>query len=203
MSTPPANRMQLLRTKKKRKLAQRGHELLTRKRDALIREFVNQVRSYKEHQQDILDQLQEAYRVLHVAQAVSGVHRVKSLSFATKKNIELRKEEKNFMGVRVDTLDVQTKPTTHNASLIGTSYYVTDAQKQFQQAVPQLIKLAEKEQIILALADEIRRVKRRVNALEHIHLPRIQATEKNIKDRLAEIEREEFTRLKHIKEHGR
>ena len=202
MSQPPANRMELLRTKDKRKLAQRGFELLKHKRDALIQAFVKHVEEYKKHSQHTLEELQAAYNVLHVAQAVSGVHRVKSLSFATRESLQATKHTKNLMGVQVQTLNITKLPVTHNASLIGTSYHVTDAQTRFQAVVPQLVKLAELEQTIFALAQEIRKTKRRVNALEHIYLPRVQETEKNIKDRLAEIEREEFTRLKHIKEHG-
>ena len=195
--------MELLRTKDKRKLATRGHQLLTRKRDALIQEYFRFVQEYKKLSSDVHQQLQAAYKTLHVAQAVSGVHRVKSLSFAARESIQATHQEKNLMGVRVTTLQLTQEPVSHNASLIGTSYHVTNAQQQFAQVVPRLVKLAELEQIIFALADEIRKTKRRVNALEHIHLPRIQATQKRIQARLAEIEREEFIRLKHVKEHGR
>lgn len=202
MSQPPANRMQLLKTKQQRKLAQKGFELLKKKRDALIREYVGYVQEYKKQNQQLIKDLTTSYNTLHKAQAVSGVHRVKSLGFSTKPSIQVNKKEKNIMGVRVDTLDIHTVTPETNASLIGTSYYVTQAQEQFQHTIPALIRLAELEKIILALAEEIKKTKRRVNALEHIHLPRIQKTQKHIQDRLAEIEREEFTRLKHLKEHG-
>ena len=161
----PANRMELLRVKDKRKLASKGYDLLKKKRDALIKQFFEYVKQYKELSSDTVEQLQEAYDVLHVAQAVSGVHRVKSLAFSTRESFSVQHTEKNLMGVRVPTLDVQKKPVTHNASLIGTSYYVTDAQQRFQDTVPTLVKLAELEQTIFALADEIRKTKRRVNAL--------------------------------------
>ncbi len=202
MSTPPANRMELLRTKKKTRIATRGHELLEKKRDALIQEYVTYVREYKKRSKNTLEQLQQAYKQLHVAQAVSGVHRVKSLGFATNKSLEAIHEEKNIMGVRVQTIRVNKLPFKHNASLIGTSYYVTQAQEQFQEVVPELVKLAELEKIIFALAEEIKKTKRRVNALEHIHIPRLEETKKHIQARLAEMEREEFVRLKHLKEHG-
>lgn len=199
MENVAANRMELLATKKRRKLASKGYDLLKKKRDALIKHFFDYVKEYKERSADVIEQLSGAYDVLHVAQAVSGVNRVKSLAYSTKESFKASTETKNLMGVKITSLQVTKQPVEHNASLIGTSNYVSQAQTQFQDVVPELVKLAELEQTIFALADEIRKTKRRVNALEHIYLPKLEETEKSISDRLAEMEREEFTRLKHVK----
>ncbi|MFT4250379.1 MAG: V-type ATP synthase subunit D [Candidatus Woesearchaeota archaeon] len=203
MNRPPSNRMELLAVKKKKKLATTGHQLLTKKRDALIQHFFSYVKEYKRLASDVTQQLQEAYTQLHVAQAVSGVNRVKSLAYSTQESFLTTYTEKNLMGVRINALELQTQAVKHNASLIGISEYVMQAQKQFQTVVPLLVKLAEIEQTIYALAEEIRKTKRRVNALEHIYIPELESTQKTIAQELAEREREEFTRLKHIKEHGR
>jgi V/A-type H+-transporting ATPase subunit D len=200
MENVSANRMELLSVKKRRKLASTGYTLLKKKRDALIKHFFDYVKQYKELSANTIEQLKEAYETLHIAQAVSGVNRVKSLAYSTKESFSATTQLKNLMGVKINALSVQKQPVEHNASLIGTSNYVTQAQEAFQNAVPELVKLAEIEQTIFALADEIRKTKRRVNALEYIYLPKLEETEKSIQDRLAEMEREEFTRLKHVKE---
>ena len=59
----------------------------------------------------------------------------------------------------------------------------------------QLLELAEKEKAVQLLADEIEKTRRRVNALEHVMIPRMEETIRYITMKLEENERGALTRL--------
>lgn len=73
------------------------------------------------------------------------------------------------------------------------------ALKIFENTLQAIVSLAEIQSTLTRLAREIIETKRRVNALNYIIIPRIQATVSWIKLTLAEREREAFVRLKKVK----
>jgi len=198
-NTPPT-RMELLKLQKKKKLAEKGHTLLEKKRDALIHEFLQRIETYKQLKKDVYADLQDAYTTLHITQALNGVDIVKSIGDSQKPTFNIEQDQQNLMGITVPTYNVKTKKPSQNIDLLGTSKEVKKSRKDFQNVVIQIIKLAEIEEVIYLLAEEIKKTKRRVNSLEHIKIPGMKNQEKKIKRQLDELEREEFTRLKKIKE---
>ena len=63
-----------------------------------------------------------------------------------------------------------------------------------------MIKLAEIEKSCQLMADEIEKTRRRVNALEHVMIPRYEETIRYISMKLDENERSTTTRLMKIKD---
>ena len=106
------------------------------------------------------------------------------------------------MGVSVPITNMEMESRNlveRGYDLANTSVQLDEAAKLFEVALGHIIELGEIEKTIYLLADEIEATKRRVNSLEHIMIPRLQATVKSIDMRLQEMERENFVRMKMIR----
>ncbi|MFV9676372.1 MAG: V-type ATP synthase subunit D [Methanosarcinales archaeon] len=196
-------RMELLRMNRRAKLAEKGHDLLREKRDALISEFLDVICEVREARMKAEAKLKEAFEALIIAQALLGVEQVRQLSLMTPQEISLEFSSRSIMGVQVPTLDLKSglvrTVTDRGYGLVDSDAAVDNCAEKFEEALELIIKLAEQEEAVKNLAGEVEKTKRRVNALEYIMIPRLKATRKYIRMRLEEMERENFVRLKKIK----
>jgi V/A-type H+-transporting ATPase subunit D len=196
-------RMELLYLRRRVKLAEKGHDLLREKRDALIAEFFDVVGEVREARKEAEEKLQEAFNYLILAQARLGVDEVRQLSLMTPQEISLDFSSRSIMGVNVPLLELQSElvrdVTERGYGFTDSSAAVDKCARSFEEALKKIIKLAELEEAVRNLAGEVEKTKRRVNALEYVMIPRLKTTRKYIQMRLEEMERENFTRLKKIK----
>ena len=195
-------RMELLKLKTKQKLAVKGHKLLKEKRDALIMEFFRILEEAKGARQKAQEDLGEAFRALIQARGTLGTVAVVGASMATRPVGELNIQSTNIMGIRVPVVEVEETERSlvdRGYSLVDTSAKLDEAATKFEDALRSITKLAEIEKSITLLGKDIESTKRRVNALENIVIPNIEATVKYISMRLDEMERENFFKLKRIK----
>lgn len=195
-------RMELLKLKQREKLAVKGHSLLKEKRNALIMEFFNILDRVKGSREKVADNLKEAYDDLTAAQIAMGDLAVKKAAMSVKESIDIDVDSRSVMGVVVPVMDYDIQKRTiveRGYGFMDTSVKLDDAAGKFEESVALIIELGEIEKTITLLAVEIESTKRRVNALEHIIIPRLQNTVKYIEMRLEEMDRENFVRLKMIK----
>jgi V/A-type H+-transporting ATPase subunit D len=195
-------RMELLKLGRRIKLAEKGHKLLKEKRDALVSEFLDVVQRVQESRDSTNEKLEVAFKDLLMAQAVMGSDAVWQISQVTGQEIKIDVDTMNIMGVKVPMIvieDVKRSMVDRGYGFADTSSKLDDASRNFEEAIGEVIKLAEVQQSVQSLASEVIKTKRRVNALEYIVIPRLKATAIHIRMRLAEMERENFTRLKKIK----
>lgn len=195
-------RMELLSLKNRTKLAVKGHGLLKEKRDALIKEFFDILDRVKGVREAAERSLKEANEALLEAQIAMGELAVRKASLSVKESIDVDIKSRSVMGVSVPVTNVKMEERSiidRGYSFSDTTIQLDEAAKKFEESIKFLIELGEVEKTIFLLAEEIEATKRRVNALEHIMIPRFENTEKYIDMRLQEMERENFVRLKMIR----
>ncbi len=195
-------RMELLKLKKRVKLADKGHKLLKEKRDALISEFMVVIREYKDARRQAEERLKGAFHDLLMAEVLLGPRDIEQIGAISARDISLSLMTKNIMGVSVPIMEageLVRRVHERGYGLLSTNAKLDDAARSFEEALSLLVKLAEVEESVRRIAQEVEKTKRRVNALEYIVIPRLKATIKHIEMRMEEIERESFLRLKKIK----
>ena len=198
----PPTRMELLKLRQRVGLAQRGHDLLKEKMDALVIEFFEVVRRIQEARAKALEQLSVAHRALSMCFAIMGTLGTKQASREAKRELQVEISTRHIMGIAVPAIEVgevERNALMRGYSLHMTSSVLDEASREFERALKLLIGLAELEGSAFAIARELEKTKRRVNALEYILIPRLKEILKFIVMRLDEMERENFSRLKRIK----
>lgn len=199
MAIKAATRMELLARKKKINLASKGHKLLKQKRDAMISEFFKLVDEVKKKRKELDKELSEAYRSLIMAQAVNGVEEVRRAGESAAEIPQIKQTFAPIMGVRVPKFTVDLEEYKPSYSMVSTSTDLDTAAINFNKVLRLLIELSEKEAAVRKLSEEIKKTKRKVNALERVMIPRLKDEVTYISMRLEEMERENFSRLKMIK----
>lgn len=108
--------------------------------------------------------------------------------------------EDNVAGVKLPVFQENFVEGTEESTigLTAGGKQVEECRKNFQGLILKLVKLASLQTSFIALDESLKVTNRRVNALEHVVIPRMEATVDYIAKELDEMEREEFFRLKKV-----
>lgn len=193
-------RINLIQTKKTLSLAQSGREVLERKRDILLRELRNSIFNAEKAREELTAALSEAYKGLKAANMAKGSETIANVALGSNKLAEYFIDSKSIMGVPVPTVKYQGQTDLKpEYGFANTNVELDKAFKQFSSVLELIASLAMAEGTTFQIANDVRRTQRRVNALNHVLIPRYRNTAKWIELVLEEKEREEFVRTKRIK----
>ncbi len=195
-------RSELIKLNKQIKLAKSGHSLLKKKRDGLILEFFEVLKSAKTVRKELAQRYKEAQKKLNIARTLYTDLRLRSLALAIQDTPTIDLETKNIMGVKVPKIESKQIVKTlaqRKLGIAGSTAVIDEAISAYEKLTQDIIKAAEVETTMKKLLTEIEKTKRRVNALEFSVIPKMEAMKKYIKFRLEELERENIFRLKRVK----
>ncbi len=193
-------RIELIRTRRRIKLAKRGLDLLKMKRSSLVMEFFNISRSVKGLRENLRADVEDALETIRAAEIKSGTMNLERIAYMSADST-IGVNLKNVMGVRIPELSRNYDQTilSNQYRAISVPTAVNDAIKKFEYVYTQIVEIAEKENSMRKLLHEIDKTKRRSNAIENILIPQLTQSAKLIRMRLDELERDMFTTLKMVK----
>jgi V/A-type H+/Na+-transporting ATPase subunit D len=198
-----ATRAELHHKRSQIKLATQGEELLRQKRNALLDELTSSADAVIAEAVALDEVAAAARRRLALAQALDGPEVLVSLGLARPDPLDVAVSSSRVMGVnvlRIAQQNLLSSPQDRPYGPVDSTPRLEAVVHAFESELEVLLEVANSELRLRRLAEAIRQTTRRVNALEHILLPRLRHQLQAIELRLAEREREEIYRLKRIKE---
>lgn len=197
-----ATRMQLLATRKRLAMAERGHKLMKDKLDELMKQFLELVKAERKLREEVEAALGRALPAFLQARATMSRAEMEGALMVSRAQSKIEAASRNIMNVKVPGLSwvIGEAQDVYPYGFSGTSAALDDAVEGLTKVVPKLVKLAEVEKTIELLADELEKTRRRVNALEYVVIPNLEETIKYIVMKLDEMERGNLTRLMKVKD---
>ena len=197
-------RMELTRLKKKLATATRGHKLLKDKRDELMKQFMETVRTVRALRAEVEEELMTVHQSFTVASALMSSEALEQAMLYPKQSVELTMETKNVMSVNVPIYHTQTRTGSDSDiypyGFAATSGELDTAVDALGKVFQKMLKLAEIEKSAQLMAEEIEKTRRRVNALEYVMIPNTQDAIRYISMKLDENDRSTTTRLMKVKD---
>lgn len=195
-------RSELLNLKKKVILAERGYNLLKRKRDGLIIELRKMLKDVRETRKGLVEKIKEGEKLIKEIQLIEGEFAIKTAAFYIRQSPFLKVVTKNLMGVKVPEIEFELKrieDEEYNKMVLTLSHDMVKAIMLYEEIIKIIVETVEIETALRNLLREIESTKRRVNALENIVIPRLKEQIAWVKMRLDEAERENIFLLKTVK----
>jgi V/A-type H+-transporting ATPase subunit D len=190
--------MVLLQLRRRVALASRGHRLLSEKKDEISRQLVRIARQIQPLRKRVEAELLETCRRFMLARATMEPEDTKAALEVPTKKFKLAVEFSRVMNVKVPHLVKEIAGEIICYGYATTSGELDVALLALERAFDLLIELAEKEKQARLLAIELQMTRRRVNVLEHVVIPELKETIRFIFDKLAEVERDNTSRLMKI-----
>jgi V/A-type H+-transporting ATPase subunit D len=202
MEQVSATRSELLARRARIGLAAQGRDLLKERRSALVHEFHRLGASALESMSALDRDAGEAGLLLGIAVAAGGPEPVDSAAFAAQGEIEVDVRTRSVAGVPITEIEkgtVERVRTGRGYSLTAASTRIDAVAERFETVLDRLLDVAALELSVRRLADEISRTTRRMNALEHVVLPGLEAERAHIELVLEEREMEDRVRLRRMR----
>lgn len=183
--------------------AKRGLGLMKRKADALQLRFSSIHCKIVDTKNLMVDIMKEAPIALARARFETNAEFYQMvLENISKAQIKLKQTKENISGISIleyEAIEVRNDGYKM-AGLSTNGHHLNLVKRYYQDAIRILVQLASLETSYKILDAVLKQTNQRVNALEHVIIPKLKKTLDYIKSEIDELEREEFYRLKKIQD---
>lgn len=192
--------MELIKLVRRYSLAKRGHRLLKDKQDELMEIFISVTKEVRKARYELEKDYEQLKQPYFLSKTLSDSRAFFSNYSNPPVKARITGNESRIMNLMIPELAVEFEEDVNTLGNLNLSSTMPDFLAKFMELVKKMVRLANTETKMYLIAEELQRVRRRVNALEYIFIPKLEETVTYITMQLEEMEREGITRLMKIKE---
>jgi V/A-type H+-transporting ATPase subunit D len=176
-----------------------GYELLEQKREILVMELMQKVGEVKRLERELEQKTDAAYPVLKRMLVRLGRREALAISGNAANDFNVREKTVVSVGIALPVLEVVIPEAKLSYSLTNSRSECDEVVLQFRELLKFLTELSSLRTLAWRLAREVRKVQRRVNALEKMVIPAARDTKVYIESALEEKDRDFFFSTKLLK----
>jgi len=200
-------RTNLLLLKEKRISVVNSIGVLKSRRQALILEFIRTTRPYLESRKNIRALYGQGIEQLLISLGHEGPENIRSICEAAQRDFKIEITRRTIWGLPYKEISVRESvmrdPDRRGYDYRFTASALEEATFRFEKIVDAVLDIAEWDNKLQRLSNEIVRTSRRMRVLEERILPRITGQIKTISQYIGERERETYFRLKIFKKQSK
>ncbi|MHA1436003.1 MAG: V-type ATP synthase subunit D [Promethearchaeota archaeon] len=193
----------LISLQKRLDFAIKGATFLEYKQEQIIFQLKQNWNDYRKLRNKYLNLFRKVMYQLNQTYKESGkseiylISQMSKIQYKPRINILYKKK----VGIMIPYLKYElTEGQLPAYSFENTSYSLDELIITFKKTFKLMINVAEKEDLILKLALNYKKISRRINGLKNVIIPGLRSDIKTIKNILEEMDRENFVRLKKTKD---
>lgn len=196
-------RTNLLLLKDKRKSVVNSIGILKARKQALIKEFLSDTLPFLRSREEIRKTYGKAAAELSVSRGREGDAAVASVALAAQRDFGIEIVDRSIWGLRYKDIEYHDTPV-RGADKRGydehsVTPHLTESAAFFEKLLESMLQIAEYENKLKRLGEEIVKTTRRIKVLEELVLPGLKLQIRAIGQYISEREREAFYRLKRVK----
>jgi len=182
-------KINLIRLRREEKML-RG--VMEEKREVLLHYIKSSAEEYNRYQAEVFRELERIFKLYYLGLAEEGEARARAYSLGAPETVRVSVGTRVLFAVKTPTFRVPEGAVADDPFPPDASPSLREAREALAEVLPSILKLAEYEEMLRLLIEELRETQRLINAMDHVILPSYREAIKFIKAVLDERMREDF-----------
>jgi len=192
-------KINLIRLRREEKMLKKIRNVIEEKREVLLHYIKSAAEEYNRYQEEVFNAINELFTEYYRGVAEEGIERVTGYSEAVPQTLEVDAGTRILFAVKTPTFKVKEDTIPPLLPPPAISPHLVNSWFMMRKLLPSILKMAEYEEMLRRLIEELKETQRLINAMDYVILPSYSNAIKFIKSVLDERMREDFVRLKMLK----